>query len=365
MLDAHTAPDPSARVPVPQTLPAVPAAPRSQPSANEALFTAAGTLLPVLDWTALGGREEGAWVWKDDVIPVLGDFRQGAEIPRSTGILFTTYATLRSPSRQGRASRHHEPPSTRSSAGSPEDPTRTTAMLSTAPPVSFSTRPMRWPTRLREPRAKSLRRGDVKPSAQGRAGLRLQNAGLPDARIRSNGRRPPYVSATGATTVGGPGPGPSGLCSTWETVQRCGDDGRDDITLTEDGETLSAPSRPGLGRRRDAVREPERFRVGDGSGRRRRHGSGGEGSEGPRLVPGARIWPMTASRWTSWCMRSRTSSGASTIPMPARSRSSMPTSKRRWRPRASCRGIRPSTRTRSRPRSALSRAPNSASSAIC
>ena len=38
-------------------------------------------------------------------------------------------------------------------------------------------------------------RGDVKPSAQGRAGLRLQNA-LPDARIT-------YVSATGATTVPG------------------------------------------------------------------------------------------------------------------------------------------------------------------
>ena len=49
------------------------------------------------DWTALGGRE-------DDLIP-LGDFRQGAEIPRSDGILFTTYATLRSPSRQGRPSR--------------------------------------------------------------------------------------------------------------------------------------------------------------------------------------------------------------------------------------------------------------------
>ncbi|MDE0029392.1 MAG: strawberry notch family protein, partial [Deltaproteobacteria bacterium] len=49
------------------------------------------------DWTALGGRE-------DDLIP-LGGFRQGAEIPRSDGILFTTYATLRSPSRQGRASR--------------------------------------------------------------------------------------------------------------------------------------------------------------------------------------------------------------------------------------------------------------------
>ena len=38
-------------------------------------------------------------------------------------------------------------------------------------------------------------RGEVKPSQQGRAGLRLQNA-LPDARIL-------YVSATGATTVPG------------------------------------------------------------------------------------------------------------------------------------------------------------------
>ena len=38
-------------------------------------------------------------------------------------------------------------------------------------------------------------RGETKPSQQGRAGLRLQNA-LPDARVL-------YVSATGATTVPG------------------------------------------------------------------------------------------------------------------------------------------------------------------
>ena len=49
------------------------------------------------DWTALGGAEA-------DVIP-LGNFRQGAEIPFSEGILFATYATLRSPARQGKASR--------------------------------------------------------------------------------------------------------------------------------------------------------------------------------------------------------------------------------------------------------------------
>ena len=85
------------------------------------------------DWTALGGRE-------DDVVP-LGNFRQGDEIPHSTGILFTTYATLRSPSRQGR------PFTARPDRGLARrrDPTRTTAIPSMAP--SSSTRPMPWPTR--------------------------------------------------------------------------------------------------------------------------------------------------------------------------------------------------------------------------
>ena len=49
------------------------------------------------DWTAIGGSA-------DDVIP-LGKFRQGADIPLETGILFATYATLRSPARQGKRSR--------------------------------------------------------------------------------------------------------------------------------------------------------------------------------------------------------------------------------------------------------------------
>ena len=80
MLEVHTAPDASARVPVLQTIPAVPAAPRSQPSAHDALFAAAGTLLPVLEagrpldattlrnvmTRAFGASDaEGAWVWKD------------------------------------------------------------------------------------------------------------------------------------------------------------------------------------------------------------------------------------------------------------------------------------------------------------
>ena len=49
------------------------------------------------DWAAIGGSEA-------DLIP-LGKFRQGAEVPQEAGILFATYATLRSPARQGKSSR--------------------------------------------------------------------------------------------------------------------------------------------------------------------------------------------------------------------------------------------------------------------
>ena len=49
------------------------------------------------DWAAIGGSEA-------DIIP-LGKFRQGADIPQEAGILFATYATLRSPARQGKRSR--------------------------------------------------------------------------------------------------------------------------------------------------------------------------------------------------------------------------------------------------------------------
>ena len=45
------------------------------------------------DWRVLGGSA-------DHVIP-LGKIRQGPPIPHAEGILFTTYATLRSPERQG------------------------------------------------------------------------------------------------------------------------------------------------------------------------------------------------------------------------------------------------------------------------
>ena len=128
------------------------------------------------DWTALGGRE-------DDLIP-LADFRQGQEIPRSAGILFATYATLRSPSRQGRPSRLDQIVGWLA-GGLDEDERHAfdgAVVFDEAHAMANAA-------------GGKGARGDVRPSAQGRAGLRLQNA-LPDARIA-------YVSATGATTVQG------------------------------------------------------------------------------------------------------------------------------------------------------------------
>ena len=128
------------------------------------------------DWTALGGAEA-------DVIP-LGNFRQGAEIPLSEGILFATYATLRSPARQGKASRLDQIVAWL--AGSLDEDDR----HAFAGVIVFDEAHA-----MANAAGSKGNRGEVKPSQQGRAGLRLQNA-LPDARIA-------YVSATGATTVPG------------------------------------------------------------------------------------------------------------------------------------------------------------------
>ena len=128
------------------------------------------------DWTALGGRD-------DDVIP-LGKFRQGAEIPMHEGILFATYATLRSPARQGKPSRLDQIVAWL--AGSLDEDDRHgfdgAILFDEAHAMANAA-------------GSKGNRGEVAPSQQGRAGLRLQNA-LPDARIA-------YVSATGATTVPG------------------------------------------------------------------------------------------------------------------------------------------------------------------
>ena len=128
------------------------------------------------DWIALGGRD-------DDVIP-LGKFRQGAEIPLSEGILFATYATLRSPARQGKASRLDQIVGWL--AGSLDEDDRHAFDGAVVFDEAHA---------MANAAGSKGNRGEVAPSQQGRAGLRLQNA-LPDARIA-------YVSATGATTVPG------------------------------------------------------------------------------------------------------------------------------------------------------------------
>ena len=128
------------------------------------------------DWTAIGGRE-------DDVIP-LGKVRQGADIPHTEGILFTTYATLRSPARQGKRSRLDQIVAWLA-GGEDEDERHAFAGV-----IVFDEAHA-----MANAAGSKGSRGEVRPSQQGRAGLRLQNA-LPDARIL-------YVSATGATTVPG------------------------------------------------------------------------------------------------------------------------------------------------------------------
>ena len=118
------------------------------------------------DWSALGMERL--------LVTPLSRFPQGAKITLSEGILFTTYATLRSDDRGEKVSRvkqivewlgsdfdgaiiFDESHSMQNAGGGKGD------------------------------------RGDIAASQQGRAGLRLQHA-LPDARVV-------YVSATGATTV--------------------------------------------------------------------------------------------------------------------------------------------------------------------
>ena len=118
------------------------------------------------DWTAIGG-------YRSDIVP-LSRFRQGAPIALDEGILFTTYATLRTQARGEKASRVQQI-------------------------VDWLGRDFDAVVVFDEAHAMANaagdkgERGEKKPSQQGQAGLRLQHA-LPDARIL-------YVSATGATTV--------------------------------------------------------------------------------------------------------------------------------------------------------------------
>lgn len=118
------------------------------------------------DWSALGQERL--------LVQPLSRFRQGTPIRLDQGILFTTYATLRSDAREERVSRVQQIVDW---LGSDYEGVivfdESHAMQNAA--------------------GSRTERGDGAPSQQGRAGLRLQHA-LPDARVL-------YVSATGATTV--------------------------------------------------------------------------------------------------------------------------------------------------------------------
>jgi hypothetical protein len=118
------------------------------------------------DWSALG--QERLFI-----VP-LARFRQGRPIRLSQGVLFTTYATLRSDAREQKVSRVRQM-------------------------VDWLGRDFDGVIVFDESHAmqnaagQQSERGDQAPSQQGRAGLRLQHA-LPNARVL-------YISATGGTTV--------------------------------------------------------------------------------------------------------------------------------------------------------------------
>ena len=118
------------------------------------------------DWSALGQERL--------LITPLSRFRPGSPIRLEHGILFTTYATLRSDAREEKLSRVQQI-------------------------VDWLGRDFDGVIVFDESHAmqnaagEKSERGERAPSLQGRAGLRLQHA-LPNARVL-------YVSATGATTV--------------------------------------------------------------------------------------------------------------------------------------------------------------------
>jgi predicted RNA methylase len=118
------------------------------------------------DWSALGQERL--------LVTPLSRFAQGKLITLSEGILFTTYATLRSDERGEKISRVRQIVDW---LGSDFDGV-----------IIFDESHA-----MQNAGGGKGERGDVEASQQGRAGLRLQHA-LPDARVV-------YVSATGATTV--------------------------------------------------------------------------------------------------------------------------------------------------------------------
>jgi hypothetical protein len=132
------------------------------------------------DWSALGMEKL--------LVTPLSHFAQGTPIRLAEGILFTTYATLRSDERLDarsggvKASRVRQIVDWLGEGAEPE------ASAAFDGVIIFDESHA-----MQNAAGTTSERGDQAASQQGRAGLRLQHA-LPDARIV-------YVSATGATTV--------------------------------------------------------------------------------------------------------------------------------------------------------------------
>ncbi len=126
------------------------------------------------DWSALGQERL--------LIQPLARFRQGTPIRLDEGILFVSYATLRSAEREGKVSRLDQ-----ILAWLGREP------ASEAAPSFDGVIVFDESHAMQNAAGGKGERGEEVPSQQGRVGLRLQHA-LPDARVV-------YVSATGATTV--------------------------------------------------------------------------------------------------------------------------------------------------------------------
>jgi hypothetical protein len=118
------------------------------------------------DWSALGQERL--------LVTPLSRFAQGREITLSEGILFTTYATLRSDERGAKKSRVDQ-------------------IVDWLGPEFDGVILFDESHAMANAAGSKGERGDTEASQQGRAGLRLQHK-LPNARVV-------YVSATGATTV--------------------------------------------------------------------------------------------------------------------------------------------------------------------
>lgn len=133
------------------------------------------------DWSALGMERL--------LVQPLSRFKQGTPIRLTEGILFVTYATLRSAEREGKASRLQQIIEwLGADAGSHACAGAGSAGESFDGVIVFDEAHA-----LANAAGGKGERGEQLPSQQGRAGLRLQRA-LPDARVV-------YVSATGATDV--------------------------------------------------------------------------------------------------------------------------------------------------------------------